>query len=86
MKIRYAKRFVKQFSKLKPAERARFYERQGLLERDPFHVLLNHHTLKGKFAGLHSINVSGDLRALYKEVNDEMVLFQLIGTHRQLYE
>lgn len=51
-------------------------------EKDP---LLRLHPLRGKFGGYYSINVSGDLRALFYREGDEVVIFALIGTHSQLY-
>ena len=47
---------------------------------------LNHHKLTGELAGFHSINVGGDLRALYREYEDNTVVFEKIGTHSQLYK
>lgn len=41
--------------------------------------------LAGKFKGLRSISISGDLRALYEVVGDEVYLYQMIGSHSQLY-
>jgi addiction module RelE/StbE family toxin len=85
MTIKYSRRFRKQFQKLRLNEQKRFWKRLELVKDDPFSVQLNHHVLRGKYAGLHSINVGGDLRALYIEKGDELILFELIGTHSQLY-
>ncbi len=85
MTIKYAKRFVKQLKKLQPAERQRFYARQAVLEENPAHRSLNHHILKGRYEGYHSINIGGDIRALYVQIGDEIILFELIGSHSQLY-
>lgn len=85
MKIRYSKRFRKQFKKLRANEQNRFWKRLDIFIKDPESKVLNHHTLQGKYAGLHSINIGGDLRALYLEKDDQLILFELIGTHSRLY-
>lgn len=85
MTIRYSKRFQRQFKVLRPGERERFRRRLELFRRDPYADQLSHHVLKGSYAGLHSINIGGDLRALYIEKGNELILFELIGTHSQLY-
>ena len=56
---------------------------------EPYHSSLRNHALKGKFAGFRSINISDDWRALFKETrsgNRIIIIFHLIGTHKQLYE
>lgn len=85
MKIEYSRRFIKQFQKLRPAERDRFEKRLLLWQVDPGHSSLHVHQLQGKFKGFYSLNVGGDLRAIYKLLGSQMVLFDLIGTHSELY-
>jgi len=41
--------------------------------------------LTGQYADLHSINITGDIRALYEKINDSYVIFGFIGTHSELY-
>ena len=83
--VRFAKGFKKDFEKLSPKLKKRFWERIELWQEQPVHPLLNHHVLRGEFAGLHSINITGDLRAIYDEINGEIVIYVMIGTHSQLY-
>lgn len=85
MKIKYSKRFRKQFKKLRNNEQKRFWERLEIFINHPNSKILNHHILQGRYAGLHSINVGGNLRALYLEKDNQLILFELIGTHSQLY-
>ena len=85
MTIRYSKRFRNQFQSLRKNEQNRFWQRLELFKLDSHSKLLNHHILQGKYSGLHSINIGGDLRALYIETGDKIILFELIGTHSQLY-
>ena len=83
--VRFSKKFTKQYKKLSPALQSRFVAHLSLWHREPFNRKLNHHVLTGQLAGFHSINVGGDLRALYREYKNGLVIFEKIGTHNQLY-
>lgn len=80
----YHKHFKKQYGKLPLKMRERFKERLRIFNSDPFAIELNNHTLHGKYVGCRSINVTGDLRAVY-EVRKDGVRFLNIGTHSELY-
>jgi len=86
IKIEYTKKFRKQYSKLNPKIREQFKKRQRLWLSDPYNSKLHLHMLTGEYAGLYSINVTGDIRALYEKVDDKYVIFGFIGTHSQLYD
>ncbi len=47
---------------------------------------LNNHSLKGEWTGYKSINITPNLRAIYKEVDKNLVRFVALGTHSELYE
>lgn len=85
MPTNFAKTFSKQYGKAGRKIRSAFDERLELFLLDPFHPLLNNHALTGKYKGMRSINVTGDWRAIYSE-NKEAVIFELLGTHSQLYK
>jgi addiction module RelE/StbE family toxin len=85
IKIEYSKRFHKQFSKLNPKLRQQFKDRQRLWLTDPYNPQLHLHMLSGEYSGLYSINITGDIRALYEKIGDSYVIFGFIGTHSQLY-
>lgn len=85
LKIEYSKRFRKQFSRLHPKIRGQFKTRQRLWLNDPYNVQLHLHMLTGEYAGLYSINITGDIRALYEKIDGTYVIFGFIGTHSQLY-
>jgi len=85
IKIEYTKRFRKQYSRLNPKIREQFKKRQRLWLNDPYNTQLHLHMLTGEYAGLYSINVTGDIRALYEKIDDTYVIFGFIGTHSQLY-
>lgn len=85
MEFRYTNKFQKQFKKLPLTIQNSFAERVDLLISDPTHPKLRLHPLKGKFAGYWSMNISGDVRALYREDGETIIIFALIGTHSSLY-
>jgi len=85
MKIRFHSDFEKQIRKLTPAQREKLRQRLKLFLDDQFNQQLNNHALKGKYAGYRSINIGGDLRAIYKRIDDEIYFFVEIGTHSKLY-
>ncbi len=85
MIVKYTSTFKKQYKKLPKKFQRQFAERLLLFEEDQTNPKLRVHPLKGKYAGYWSINVSGDLRALYRKKGEEIVIFALIGTHSQLY-
>jgi addiction module RelE/StbE family toxin len=85
LKIEYTKNFRKQYSKLSQKVREQIKKRQRLWLSDPYNSQLHLHMLTGEYAGLYSINVTGDIRALYEKIDDSYVMFGFIGTHSQLY-
>jgi len=85
IKIKYTKRFKKQFSRLSPKVREQFKSRQRLWLSDPYNTQLHLHMLTGEYTGLYSINITGDIRALYEKIEDTYIIFGFIGTHSQLY-
>jgi addiction module RelE/StbE family toxin len=85
MIIRYLPKFKKQYKKLPPKFQLQFDEKVQLFINDPTNPQLRVHPLKGAFAGYWSMNVNGDIRALYTMRDDELVIFALIGSHSELY-
>lgn len=85
MVIQYTSEFKKQYKKLSKKFKEQFDERLILFLDDPGHPFLRVHPLKGTFVGYWSMNISGDLRALYRRDGDDIIIFALIGTHSQLY-
>lgn len=77
--------FEKQFKKLRAGEQERWNERLVVFLEDPRNPLLQNHALHGKYQGCRSINIGGDLRAIYSEVEPGLALFIDIGTHSELY-
>ncbi len=78
--------FEKRYSKLNKKEREKCKTRLNLFRIDPFSPLLNNHPLHGIYEGYRSINIGGDLRAIYKLTQKDVAMFIAIGTHAHLYE
>ena len=86
MQIDYSPRFIKDLKKAPRKIQIAFRDRLKLFVEDKFHPLLNNHPLKGKYKGYRSINVTGDWRAVFRELNSgKLVYFDVLGTHGQLY-
>ena len=84
MTIRYSKSFKKRYKLLPAKTRIRVDDRLRLFAKNPRDTRLRMHPLKGKLSGYYSINVSGDLGAIYKK-DKQVIIFTLVGTHSQLY-
>lgn len=85
MTIDFTKTFWRQYHRLPKKMQQQFDGRVRLFLVDPIEPRLRVHPLKGKYLGYWSMNVSGDIRALYRLQGDGLVIFALIGTHSELY-
>lgn len=84
MIVNLHKNFKKHYKKLTESQKRKFKERRDLFMQDEFDPVLNNHALRGKYQGYRSINITGDLRVIYKkELGD--VLFVAIDSHSNLY-
>ncbi len=85
MKLQYHKQFQKQLFRLPLKQQSTVQDKLILFQNDQYHPSLNNHPLKGKYLGYRSINITGDIRAIYKEHTHEHLEFVYIGKHAQLY-
>jgi addiction module RelE/StbE family toxin len=86
MRVDYSKRFLKDLKKYPSKIRFAFAARLEMFITDKFHPLLNNHSLTGAYAGCRSINVTGDIRAVFEEYDKgQTVHFITIGSHSELY-
>jgi addiction module RelE/StbE family toxin len=85
MIIQTTKSFDKQYSKLAAKTKQKFKTRIELFRVSPFDASLRNHGLKGKYLGYRSIDIAGDVRALYTVKEDTVIIFAFIGSHSQLY-
>ena len=86
MIIDFHKKFDKQNTKLNKTTQDQFKNRLQLLTEDKTNPILNNHGLKGKYLGYRSINVTGDIRAIFIEHAEDHIEFVYIGSHSQLYD
>lgn len=88
MIISFTRSFQKQYKKADKTIQKTFQKRLKLFMEDPLNDLLRNHALQGKLSGYRSINITGDWRALYSvnQKDNELVIFEAIGTHSQLYK
>lgn len=85
MVIKFAKTYRKQYDKLPLKIRKQADARIKTFAADPSHTQLRDHALHGRYQGYRSINISGDVRALYVQKGTTIVIFAFIGSHSQLY-
>lgn len=85
MVIDTTKTFDKQYSKLNDKVKTAFKNQLMIFKSNPFDARLRNHALKGKYLGYRSIDITGDIRALYTVRGDTIIIFGFIGSHSQLY-
>jgi addiction module RelE/StbE family toxin len=86
-KVEFSKRFIKSLERAPRKIQVAFRIRLEVFLSDPFNPILNNHSLKGKYSGYKSINVSGDWRAIFRDLQDKKaVYFIVLGTHNRLYK
>ncbi|MCA9348232.1 type II toxin-antitoxin system RelE/ParE family toxin [Candidatus Saccharibacteria bacterium] len=83
--IRYLPKFKKQYKKLPLQIQKQFDDRLRIFLADPTAPMLRVHPLRGDYKGYWSMNVSGDIRALYLIQGEDIIIFALIGSHSKLY-
>lgn len=82
----HSSQFNKQFSVLSEKIKRKAIERLQIFTENEFSDILNNHQLHGEYSGCRSINITGDIRIVYKDVNINSRRLVAIGTHNQLYE
>ena len=86
MRIEYSKNFIKDFKRCPEYIKSKFKSRLDIFIQDQNIVILNNHSLIGELKGYRSINITGDWRAIFEDINNgEVAYFVAIGTHSQLY-
>ena len=85
MVIKYTNDFIKDSKRLTLGQKEKLKTRLKLFGQDQFNHVLNNHSLKGKYLGYRSINITGDLRAIFKAEKDR-VTFITLDSHSNLYK
>ncbi|MFA6486658.1 MAG: type II toxin-antitoxin system mRNA interferase toxin, RelE/StbE family [Candidatus Magasanikbacteria bacterium] len=87
MRVEYTRQFQDHLKEAPLKIQIAFSNRLEMFKENQFHPLLNNHVLKGSYDGCHSINITGDWRAVYENVKDQgLISFVMLGTHSQLYK
>lgn len=81
-----SKIFQKEFKKLPRKIKNKAIEQLQIFIINPVDQKLGNHRLHGEWASFRSINITGDIRAVYKVTDHETVIFVTIGSHSKLYE
>jgi mRNA-degrading endonuclease YafQ of YafQ-DinJ toxin-antitoxin module len=84
MIIHFSAKYKIQYQKLPLATQKKTRERILLWQEDPYNPILRLHPLRGQLAGFYSINITGDIRAIYEVVDSEVYVYQMIGSHAEL--
>ena len=85
MVVTYHKDFIKSSQKLTQAQKQKLTERLKIFGQDEFNLILNNHPLKGEYQGFRSVNITGDLRAVYKKEAQDKIIFVAMDSHSNLY-
>ena len=85
MQVSFSSKFKKQYKKLPTSIKDRFDESLLIFSKNKNDSVLNGHKLHGKFKNFKSIDITGDMRAVYEEISESFVYFVSIGSHSKLY-
>ncbi len=87
MKIKYYKRFEKQFKKLLDKDKKKVISIIEIFIGDVNHPSLCNHKLKGDLLEKRAISVSSDLRIIFEEFdNYTLIIFLDLGKHNRVYK
>ncbi len=81
MNIAYTPQFVRMFRKLESALQEEAIEKIELFEKNPNHLQLKAHKLKGKLKNRYSFSVNYQTRIIYIPLSKTEVAFLAIGDH-----
>jgi len=88
MKILYKKKFAKAYRKLSPKNQLKVDATIQKFHENVRDSALRNHSLKWSYLWFRSLDVTGDIRIIFRELSDgsyEVVEMVNIGTHSQLY-
>ncbi len=86
MKVGFRKHFKKQLAKMPQKYQEQFSKKLDIFFENPFNPVLNNHQLSGELKNMRSINITGDIRAIYEQIGKNKVLFLMIASHSKLYD
>ena len=85
MRVVPTKKYMRQAERMPLNLYKKLQERIFLFAKQPFHPLLDNHSLSGSWRGYRSINITGDWRVIYEPVGTDTARLMEVGTHHSLY-
>jgi addiction module RelE/StbE family toxin len=86
MIIRLHKKFDKSYKKLSSKLKQKVDFTMINFRRNPHDILLRNHPLSGKMNGKRAISVTGNIRIIFEEYDNYVLVIMLdVGTHGQVY-
>ena len=87
MQLFFHKKFDKRFVKLPKKIQEKFFVTLEIFSQNLYDERLYNHELNGKHKHRRSINITGDIRAIYQRADNSIngVIFVDIGSHSELY-
>ncbi len=85
MFLAYSSKFKKSFKKLSKKDKSNFSKKLDFFLDDEYNPILNNHKLHGVYSEYRSINITSDIRVIYKKINKDACLLYAIGSHSELY-
>ena len=82
--VHYHRSFKKQFKRLPRKIHDKFGIKIRIFISDPYSIELDNHPLTGEWLGHRSIDITGDIRAVYR-TEGNVNLFVAIGSYNQLF-
>jgi addiction module RelE/StbE family toxin len=86
--IDFSKKFQKNYKKRISSNRKlsiNFEKKLDLFKKDRNNIQLRDHQLKGKLNRYRAFSLTGNVRIIYIELEDQ-IIFVNIGTHSQVYD
>ncbi len=83
--IKPSAKFKRRSKRLDQKTNIALNERLFIFENNEFDQILNNHKLNGEYTNCRSINITSDIRLIYKKLDENLYLFVNIGTHSELY-
>lgn len=86
MKFIVRKNFDKAYAKLDAKLKNKVDATLQIFKANPTDAFLENHPLKGSLLGKRSIKVTGDIRIIFEQIDNYVVVHLLaVGTHNQVY-
>lgn len=68
-----------------PKFKKHYKKRLSLFIKNPNHILLKDHQLKGKQSPNRAFSITGNIRVVYHKINSNQLILLDIGSHNQVY-